>query len=161
MQGACFVWDFDDDNFLTPSVKKFLSGIGAATSVMAHLQLTSVRNTLVNPYLLYGSPSFIWPRGYPIELLKDRDFPRLELPQDGTSVLVDIVQVMQEGDPDVDADWRIMNSQLLPMQKWEVSWPISENLVAIDRLKWAPFNAQATLMSRRAVALAILPHSVH
>jgi hypothetical protein len=161
MQGACFVWDFDDDNFLTPSVKKFLSGIGAATSVMAQLQLTSVRNTLVNPYLLYGSPSFIWPRGYPIELLKDRDFPKLELPPDRTSVLVDIVQVMQEGDPDVDADWRIMNSQLLPMQKWEVSGPISENLVAIDRLKWAPFNAQATLMSRRAVALAMLPHSVH
>jgi len=154
--GACYVWDFDDENCPTPETVNLLTSLQQNTSLKSSLFLTS-EHEVVNPYLLYGSRSFMWPRGYPFELIDSKDFPRL---LNGPEGIIDVVQVMQTHDPDVDANWRLLNSQELPFT-WTSNSAIDESLITIDASRWAPFNAQATLLSRRAVRIALLPHTVH
>jgi hypothetical protein len=125
--GACYVWDFDDDNCPTPETANLLTSLEQDTSLKSSLFLTS-EHEVVNPYLLYGSRSFIWPRGYPLELIGSKEFPRL---LNGPEGIIDVVQVMQTHDPDVDANWRLLNSQELPFT-WTSNSAIDESLIIID-----------------------------
>ncbi len=120
--GACFIWDFDQESILSAETKNFLSAIKVGTRLKAELMITSAQQDFVNAYLLYGSPTFMWPRGYPQHLTKSQDFPKLELAKHAQ---IDVVQVMQNHHPDVDTYWRAANQGLLPMS-WEVQGPIAE-----------------------------------
>lgn len=156
--GACNIWDFDDDNFLTKDTKRLLATvIKTKTLPQPDLQLTA-KDGVVNPYLLYGAPEFIWPRGYPLELLARRRFPRLVKPT--AAEPVDVLQVMQNVDPDVDANWRLEYGRHLPMT-WSAATMIAGSCLAISGSNYAPYNAQATLLSRRATAVSLLPHTVN
>ena len=159
---ACAVWDFDDDNCLSNGTRAFLSSVVSSGLKKPLLWLTSELST-TNPYLLYGSSDFIWPRGFPLEHLSEREFPRV-VRSEGllADVQTDVVQVMQDYDPDVDALWRLENSKSLPMD-WKLSAVLKDhtNLVGIHPSRMTPFNAQATVLSRRALAIAFLPTTVH
>eukprot|EP01103_Thecamoeba_quadrilineata_P003107 TRINITY_DN12928_c0_g1_i1.p1 TRINITY_DN12928_c0_g1~~TRINITY_DN12928_c0_g1_i1.p1 ORF type:complete len:730 (-),score=76.68 TRINITY_DN12928_c0_g1_i1:68-2257(-) len=155
--GACHIYDFDDDNYLTSGTQELLKDISLKHRVPpSNLYLTSKEN-VVNPYLIYGPPNFIWPRGYPLELLRNHDFPILKKSEQGK---IDVVQVMQTIDPDVDANWRLENSNYLPME-WSQLSSIETAILKIDPRKWTPFNAQATILTRRIAKFAMLPHTVH
>ena len=131
----------DDDNGNLPQPSFWLT---AAASV-------------VNPYLLFGSNEYIWPRGYPIDWVKEREFPRIVNynNDDNTPHKIDVIQIMQDIDPDVDALWRLQygvdNFQWLPMKVLE------NTIIGIHPSNMAPFNAQATLLSQRALSFAYLP----
>lgn len=156
--GACCIWDFDDDNFPTDDTKQVLATVQKTGKLPEpNLQLTA-NEIVVNPYLLYGSPEFIWPRGYPLELLKRKRFPRLEKPT--VTSPIDVLQVMQNVDPDVDANWRLEYGRRLPMA-WSAAPVIASSCLAISGSNYAPYNAQATLLSRRAATVSLLPHTVH
>ena len=129
----------------------------------------------VNPYLLFGSSEFIWPRGYPLQLLQKREMPKIvkidssqvssheifENKSKDTNYDLDVIQVMQNIDPDVDAIWRLQNG--VDNFKWLSSKTLKEShvIIGIHPLKMAPFNAQATILSRRATTIAYLPWTVH
>jgi hypothetical protein len=156
--GACHIWDFDDDNYLTSRTIGLLEKLAKTNLLPDAVTQLTCGDSVVNPYLLYGAPSFIWPRGYPLELLSNRTFPRLTPVT--ARLKTDVVQVMQSADPDVDADWRLEYGNHLPMA-WASSDAVSQMMIAIDPSKYTPFNAQSTLMTRRAAMVAMLPHTVH
>lgn len=96
--------------------------------------------------------------GTPLELSGSKEFPRL---LNGSVGEVDVIQIMQDVDPDVDANWRLLHSfQELPFH-WKINSPLVDNLVSIDSFRWAPFNAQATILSRRAGRIGMVLHTVH
>lgn len=156
--GACRIWDFDDESHLLPDTESFFKQLIAGAKPQLHsvLQMTSPGN-FVNPYLLYGSPVFIWPRGYPLEEVNGREFPRIE--RGDNELKVDVVQFLQETDPDVDTNWGLEYATELPL-KWAPNEAITNELIAISPNKWSPFNSQATLLSSRAALIALLPHTV-
>ena len=148
---ACKVWDFDDDNCLSDETRALLS-----SSPTPSVWLTS-ELSVTNPYLLFGPPDYIWPRGLPVQYLSHQEFPRLVQYYEGGGV--DVIQVLQTLHPDVDALWRIQHGQE-PMF-WTQSLALDGQLIGIHPSRMAPFNAQATLLSRRALSLAFLPATVH
>jgi len=167
------VWDFDDDNCMSDATRALLnrvasSGVGGITS-MTGLGLTqgspqiwlASELSVTNPYLLFGSPEYISPRGMPLEFLSKREFPRIVQPApELTDVQVDVIQVIQNLDPDVDAIWRLHNAERIPMH-WMPSPALGGLLVGIHPQNMAPFNAQATILSRRALSVSFLPSTVH
>lgn len=161
--GACYIWDFDDDN--DGSTLRLLHHIDNLTGdtmesqdILPVLGCLSSSFEAVNPYLLFGPHQYVWPRGYPIELTKTKDFPILNVSDACGVNNVDIIQVLQKLDPDVDAIWRLQNN--LPLD-WLVSRLLQDGIVAIDPSKFAPYNAQSTIVSRKAFWSLYLPFTVH
>jgi hypothetical protein len=164
--GACFIWDFDDDNdgFNVPllhslnrmdvldqdiSLGDFLEPIACIYS----------DSRSINPYLMYGPEKFVWPRGFPIEETKERLFPIIGSMERCGNGTIDIIQVIQTIDPDVDGIWRLQNP--LPL-RWHIPHLLRNNSVlAVHANNFAPYNAQSTLVSRNAFWSLYLPFTVH
>jgi len=168
---ACAVFDFDDDNCPGDgAIGQVLLGDRRNIFGAPDLVLTA-EDAVVNPYLLYGPPVFTWPRGFPLENLSKHEFPWLLLPpvankqhsnsNSNDAGTIDVLQLMQNRDPDTDANWRLLyGHKELPLY-WFSSPAIATATVAIHPARWAPFNAQSTLLSQRVGPLSYLPHTVH
>lgn len=159
--GACYIWDFDDDN--DGSSVSLLQGIvdpvETSSASQSPLGCLSSLSDAVNPYLVFGPEQYVWPRGYPIPLTKTKEFPFLSVSGDCGDGTVDVIQILQEIDPDVDALWRLQNT--LPL-RWHVPTVLQDgSIIAIDPKKFAPFNAQSTIVSRKAFWSLYLPFTVH
>ena len=172
--GACAVYDFDDSNCLSDETVKLLKTIEknngllptpdvilSSPSVFSYLSFTSP-TVAVNPYMLYGSEEYIWPRGYPLEEAKEQNYPQMrETMTREEKQGVEVLQVMQNEEPDVDAVWRMEHgTSSLPMH-WKPHDTFKWWTAAIKQGNYAPFNAQSTFLSRTACAIAYLPHTVH
>lgn len=158
---ACTVWDFDDDNCPTDATAALFRRVMDERGLQNHraaFWLTS-ESLVVNPYLLFGSSDFIWPRGYPLDLIEKKEIPRIVRISDTVDLNMDVIQVIQDVDPDVDAIWRLQNG--VHDFKWKSSSAIKDSIIGIHPSKFTPFNAQATLISRSAAALAYLPWTIH
>ena len=152
--GACNIYDFDDDNILMDI--QHLENVRSEKMMNAELALDSELN-VVNPYLLYGTPTFVWPRGFPLEYLNSHKFPTLKPAQVSA---VGVVQILQSLDPDVDAIWRLQYKRYLPF-RWRPPKVLKENLMAISENRYSPFNSQSVLISHQLLAFSYLPHTVH
>ena len=153
--GACAIWDFDDDNYAFDI--ELLHRTEHETGKGRFMLTTS--SGVVNPYVLFGPEKYVWPRGYPIELTQNQTYPTIVSLKSGTiSATIDVVQVLQTRDPDVDAIWRLQNS--LPLE-WHTAASLKNELVSIQPGCFSPFNAQSTLVHRKAFWSMYLPHSVH
>lgn len=95
----------------------------------------------------YFSGAFVWPRGFPLELVRSR---APELPNEiSHQVDCPIQQGLADGNPDVDAIYRL----LLPLPvKFEARQP-----VALGEGAWCPFNSQNTTWFSEAFPLLYLP----
>lgn len=161
--GACLIWDFDDDNdssslHILQYLMNSTNGTVEVQNLVPVLGCLSATVEAVNPYLLFGPHQYAWPRGYPIELTEKEHFPILNVARDCVNNSVDVIQVLQKIDPDVDAIWRLQNK--LPLS-WLVSNLLRDDIVVINPTNFAPYNAQSTLISRKAFWSLYLPFSVH
>ena len=178
--GATYIWDFDrsiQDASKIPLLRKINN---QKTTVLGPslVGMMSAHEAVINPYLLYGPKEYVWPRGYPLSYTATRPFPFLSsmaatatpIPtattkqrgrnNNNNQVAVDIVHVLPSRNADVDSVWQLQHSQV-PLT-WLPSRPLLGNtLVGIDPNKFSPYNAQSTLISRRAAWSLYLPHSVH
>lgn len=95
----------------------------------------------------YFSDGFIWPRGFPLELLNNK-FPE---PNDlkKQQVYCPILQGLADQNPDVDAVFRL--TRPLPFH-FNYS-----TRVAVGKKTWAPFNSQNTTFFKEAFPLMYLP----
>ena len=105
-----------------------------------------------NPYLLYGPSErfgvFPWPRGLPLTTTAEE----LDFAGNRKSCTIGVWQGLANGDPDVDAIWRMLDGQ--PVE-FEELFP-----VALDHGTLAPINSQATLWRRECFPLLYLPTTV-
>ena len=146
--GCSFIRETDDDNF--PLDNFFLP---FPKELIARLPKLDAK--WINPYV-YFSSEYIWPRGFPIELI---DFDRTNYGniRNETSLVnlsrIGVVQGLANGAPDVDALYRLIYSN-----SEEFQFQTNEPLV-IPRTSFAPFNSQVTAWSLEILPLMYLPQT--
>ncbi len=136
--GAAVILDTDDDNlprhgFWSPRLRRSTAALCSASG-------------WINIYR-YFSEVLLWPRGLPLEAIKSplAEFETLSV----ASFDCPIQQGLADGDPDVDAIYRL----LLPLpQRFR-----QDRRVALAPQTWCPFNSQNTAWFRDAFPLLYLP----
>jgi hypothetical protein len=135
--GADIIVETDDDN--APE-----AGFWAPRTATAQGRLVT-RPGWCNVYR-YFTDHAVWPRGLPIEQIKQGVQPASELA--AASLYSPIQQGLANGDPDVDAIYRLTSP--LPIV-------FDDGAVTLDRGVWCPFNSQNTTFWRPAFPLLYLP----
>lgn len=163
--GAKHVYDFDDDNHLIESFNfdDPLSGMTWHTVETSH--------HLWNPYPFFeptadntastveiSAPAFIWPRGFPLQFIKDENTTNVAVtpaPRSDTVSMENlaVVQFLANHDPDVDAIYRM--TAPLP-----ITFKRNDAAVIMPRGSFAPWNAQATLVAEAGYFGLLLPVTV-
>jgi hypothetical protein len=136
--GAETIVDTDDDNIPNDNWS-FPECDGAFETTPADLGF-------VNVYRAFTDMP-IWPRGFPLERIQSPDATKLS--GESRQVKVGIWQGLADGDPDVDAIYRLTNNE--PCYFAELP-PI-----VLGRGTWCPFNSQNTLFVRELFPLLYLP----
>lgn len=101
----------------------------------------------VNVYR-YFSNEFIWPRGFPVELLKSEEPGEYENISEEV-VKCPIQQGLADENPDVDAIYRLIG-------KLPINFDTGKS-VALSNGSWCPFNSQNTVWHKDAFPLLYLP----
>ena len=155
--GAERLYDFDDDNVLKDGDTPRFRALLLMNASQAGLMPEAHAHHLLNPYPLFepvderGAPQFAWPRGLPLEFVRD---PRtFELKPSPTDVSAAVYQSLADLDPDVDAIYRMTHP--LPLR-----FARSDSLLIVPRGVFAPWNAQATLFTSSAFFGLSMPISV-
>lgn len=175
-QGAQLVYDFDDDNVLVDAAYRPSAAFGTQGLPTLDEASTSVLEVdssapAVNLYPAMGGGE-AWPRGFPLDsitepaaFLASGQGSGNWLVENTTATRIGVLQSMVDGDPDVDAMYRLTRRELRfnfsDVLKSTLNRKAAAPVVALRRGTLMPFNAQATIHARDALWLALLPHSVH
>lgn len=135
--GAEWILDTDDDTGQLAEIETYIR-------VQVDQPVLSSDNGFVNSYKVYGSGN-IWPRGLPLDHI-------FEMPLVGPKqkATVPVRQFMIAGDTDVDAIYRLTNTDL------DFKWRDSNSYLVSDN-NYCPFNSQATLWNKMAFPLMYIP----
>jgi len=144
--GAKYIYDTDDDNFL----KYALSGFEASREWTNHLVLVTDNQTN-NPYVHFGQ-STLWPRGYPLDRVGLDADRRYRLCNISPSA---VQQGMVDGDPDVDAIFRLTRRQ--KSSPLHLTFDRTAPPFVLPRRTFAPFNSQNTFFAATAFWGLLLP----
>lgn len=133
----------DDDNV---PYEDFFASPPASTTA----RIADPINSWVNIYP-YFTDRFVWPRGFPLAYIHDAG--RLLAPTRGEAEVTEstIFQAVADGDPDVDAVYRMTASDLS-----EIRFSRGAPLL-LPRGSWTPFNSQATTWPIELLPLMYLP----
>lgn len=138
-EGATVIVETDDDNI--PTDDFWLPRQSSVPSIK--LQQTG----WINAYAHFTS-EFIWPRGLPLPNVRDRFLDLSDRAPE--TVFCPIQQGLANGDPDVDAIYRLV----LPLPlSFEQRTPL-----ALSDGAWCPFNSQNTTWWKDAFPLMYLPY---
>jgi hypothetical protein len=176
--GAKSIFDFDDDNvlltqqhddnaFMPPIGSRMLELDKSKSIMLRYLKPKDAATATPTPKTSHAfnplpwmnpSTTGTWPRGFPLEDIKDLA-PTTALPQVAFGSLrlssVGVIQAVCNGDPDVDAVYRL--TRPLPFT-FDSSPKALKLLVPMD--SYAPYNAQATTHMYDAFWGLLLPHTV-
>lgn len=167
--GASYIYDTDDDNELV----EFKVGqstepgrLGVPVLTQKHFGTLDTDHHIHNAYPCFWSENshsqdyaFSWPRGYPLESIKDPGSVACAMHNATQSEFesVAIIQSLADHDPDVDAVYRLTRTLPITFRS-----PVHRKDAAIlPRGTFSPYNAQATLNERRAFWGLLLPVTVH
>ena len=173
--GACFIWDFDDDNVLLDGSHGLLNSTDLRSWAGKAVQLSpggEATTPWINHLPLMGATSFIWPRGTPLEQVQDAGtfLPRVTVPEPcfrqgaesagcipvgAKCSCLGILSSLAQGNPDLDAVQRLTGPAPVDFEhKLGVLGILGPGTTVSH-------NAQATLLSRDVVLFAMLPMTVH
>lgn len=144
--GAKQIYDFDDDNILIDnSVEKIFGN--------KKMDFIKSNQLLFNVYHFFQdkNEAFIWPRGYPLELIKEtQTYQKVEFEKNQK---VQVIQFLQNENPDLDAIYRL--TQKIPKNfRNDYTQCITIN-------NFCPFNSQSTLFLYNSFPLLLLPMTVN
>jgi hypothetical protein len=134
-QGASVIVDTDDDNIPRDdwAFPAFDGRFSEANGVAYY-----------NAYRRY-TDAFVWPRGFPLRLVRDLNEPAFET----RSEVVGVWQALADDDPDVDAIYRLVSSEPVSFR--------DEDPLVLGSGTVCPFNSQNTAFRAEAFALMYLP----
>ncbi|MCX6903416.1 MAG: DUF288 domain-containing protein [Verrucomicrobia bacterium] len=95
------------------------------------------------------SHAFIWPRGFPLDQIAASRRGKTPNSTPARTVYSPIQQGLADGNPDVDAIWRLLLSANVKFA--------SKSSLALGRGVWCPFNSQCTWWWPEAYPLLYLP----
>lgn len=135
-KGADIIYDTDDDNlpYSNWSPEKFF----------CQTCYTSQRK-FINVYK-YFSKKFIWPRGYPLDEVREQGNCRI---METGPVEIGVWQGLTNNDPDVDAIFRLLLHDTILF---------AENRpIFLEQRHYCPFNSQNTIWNSKAFPFLYLP----
>lgn len=141
--GSTWIRETDDDNI---PYESFFS----LPPEVVHARVPIPLNTWVNIYT-YFTDRFVWPRGFPLARLHDPGRTQAPGAMSTTVSQPMILQALADGDPDVDAIYRLTTGNQEP-----ITFSRHEPLL-IPPGVWSPFNSQATTWHRTLLPLMYLP----
>jgi len=152
-QGAEIIFDFDDDNLLLNHsiFEKLLE-----SEFIDVLEYITTEKSF-NPYPLMkpDTGDYTWPRGFPLDKIKNSNDTIKKIIEKKLEIRkIGIIQSLANHDPDVDAIYRL--SQNIPL-----NFEINQKPVLIPKNSFSPFNAQATVWTKKAFWGLLLPTTVH
>lgn len=139
--GAEVIVDTDDDNTPLPN--------WSFPDFNGEQFVTSVKNEWFNAYR-YFTDEEIWPRGFPLEKVRSSYSQESKVARKQTNV--GVWQCLVNGDPDVDAIYRLTQKPLLTFK--------NAPPIVLERGVWCPFNSQNTVWRKELFPLMYLPHTV-
>ena len=157
--GARVIYDTDDDNILTDGT------IPDLDDALSKIEEVTVGSYVYNPYPEFGStakgtgsPTFSWPRGFPLDKIRDNTTRDFEIGKGIRRLIhkskVGIFQSLANHDPDVDSTDRLNRTT-------SFDFITNTNLnVAVPVGVMSPFNAQATIFKISAFWGLLLPITV-
>lgn len=143
--GAKVIYDTDDDNLLRVPMGDIM---GLATDDVPLVDTGG--EPVTNIYRLFSS-NFSWPRGLPLDRVKDAPGAITN----NTSPHPVVFQALANHDPDVDAIYRL--TRPLPLD-FDLA---PSRAAALPSGTFSPFNAQATMFTEDALWALLLPVTVH
>ena len=167
--GAQFIFDFDDDNFIkidetTGKPMEILpDGNDMNEMILKNVTVVMQGATAFNHHPMMGaSIDDSWARGFPIGLIADNATQGMvafndDLPFSGSTLGVTrreigVLQYLADGNPDIDAIHRL--SKKLPMTFR------GQSSVLVPGHSYSPYNAQATIHTHNAMFAMLLPATV-
>lgn len=138
--GATAILDTDDDN--EPLTNAFPK----------RLRTVRTRGAWVNPHPWFGSGRS-WPRGFPLSRVSEGRRPLTVVQGENPTRPKLVTQYLADGDPDVDAVWRMTVGRGVEFQRGRPTLELTPG-------SWSPINSQATLWKRGAFPLMFLPVGV-
>ena len=150
MHGARVIYETDDDNALqvdaVPLVPTNAQGLAPSMLEFASSDLT------INHHAHFGQPSS-WPRGYPLEAIGDPHVTTVHR----TSVIPAVQQGLANGDPDMDAVFRLTRK---PRDR-RIDFSFNQvEPIALPMGSFGPYNAQNTIFTYEGLWATVLPQTV-
>jgi hypothetical protein len=135
-QGAELIADSDDDNLPYENWPSLPD---------ENAEITTLSNAkFVNIYK-YFSDEFVWPRGLPLTYILEPE----QAQKSKAIQKVGVWQFLADGDPDVDAIYRLTNNKAIKFKDYEP--------IVLDKGVLSPFNSQNTIFKRDLFPLLFLP----
>lgn len=138
--GATIIGESDDDNLPIPD--------WCFPAFYGSYALSTKNRNFVNVYSAF-TEQFIWPRGYPLTRILDHQGRLDESDFTQTEVEVGIWQGLANGDPDVDAIYRLTINQPCNFNR--------RSPLVLDEGTLCPFNSQNTAFREETFPLLYLP----
>jgi hypothetical protein len=142
--GAKVIVDTDDDNIPTDEWDSQWK-----TSSLDMIDYTN--GEWINTYKLYGAKK-AWPRGLPLDTLMNPSKFTISKKRIGNRML-GVIQGLANGDPDVDAIYRLTNNKSVYFKK-------RANLLVLSEGSLTPINSQNTHFDKKFFQLLYLPVTV-
>jgi hypothetical protein len=139
--GASWICETDDDNAPYPS---FFDAVATAV----HGRRWATPSRFVNIYGFF-TDRHVWPRGFPLRLIRESNGDLATEMTDFSGPMV--LQAVADGDPDVDAVYRLTAPDTSDIQ-FDAAPPL-----IIEPGAWTPFNSQATVWPISLLPLMYLP----
>ena len=134
----------DDDNFPLKNFFHPFSLYSESQTINKNKDWINIYNYFVNKKDI----NKIWPRGLPLEKIKKNNKEKIKKKRKKKNL---IIQSLCNGNPDVDAIFRLMNPQ-----KKNFNF-IKDKKFFISKKSYVPFNSQSTIWHSEAFPLLYLP----
>lgn len=153
------IYDADDANSLIFPSNDVLHHNDVLSPAAHDTYAEGLKTVVYNPYPCFGGPRNVWPRGYPLDAVKDSNLTDCQLVA-ATSTTdetfnqrrpLGVVQIVANHDPDVDALYRLTS---LPEQR-SLNFELSTTAQGASRLEvvpptaFTPYNAQVNGINHR------------
>jgi hypothetical protein len=143
-KGYKIIYETDDDNIPYDNFDNILQYYNLK-------MITEQNNVWINIFKYFTNNAYIWPRGFPLSLLKNEPNYLIQ----NTDKIPSIINGLVENDPDVDALFRIICNHQNSIQ-WE-----KNKYILIDNKNVCVFNTQNTFWLNPELFICLLiPSSV-
>ncbi|MDD3437224.1 MAG: STELLO glycosyltransferase family protein [Candidatus Gastranaerophilales bacterium] len=142
-EGAEIIYDTDDDNKPLDNWELPIFN-GTFNEVFSP-------DGFINVYKFYTSEN-IWPRGYPLELIRQNKELYLQNQSVQKNIEIGIWQSLTDNEPDVDVIYRLTDNRLINFKK--------KDPIVLSKGTVCPFNSQATAFRKELFPLLYLPTTV-
>ena len=152
--GAQVIYETDDDNLLTDPRLTLLAG-SARTQRLVRTPSVD-RHSVYNVYAHFGQAT-VWPRGYPLDAIADGPGadPATAVLGPGADAVVGIEQGLADGDPDVDAIFRLTRKNREgPI---DIAFARDASPLVLPPFTFSPFNSQNTVFHAPALWATLIP----